>query len=153
MPTCSPDDCELIAKYVHKKFGNIHCNRGLNYTRSSIPAMVETTTHRSSVIMNSTSAPDLTPSNKFNLSYSSDKEIKKDVTVLEEACAFGENAEIYPLEEYEEVALPSQSICLTYLIEEAPYMGDIRNSFYQAWQQINLGQTVMPSPSTRTACP
>ena len=103
--------------------------------------------------MNSTSAPDLTPLNEFNLSYSSDEDIKKDVTVLEEACASGEKTEIYPLEEYEEVNLTEngftqsdiQSICLTYLIEEAPYMDDIRNSFYQAWQQINLGQTVMQS--------
>ena len=103
--------------------------------------------------MNSTCAPTLTPSDEFNLSYSSDEDLKKDVTVLEEACASGEYTEIFPLEEYEEVNLTEngftqsdiQSICLTYLIEEAPYMDDIRNSFYQAWHNINLGQTVMQS--------
>ena len=60
---------------------------------------------------------------------------------------------MFPLEKYEEVNLTEngftqsdiQSICLTYLIEEAPYMDDIRNSFYHAWHEINLGETVMQS--------
>ena len=90
----------------------------------------------SSVIIKSC-APILTPSDKFNLSYSSDKDLKKDVTVLEEACASGEYTKMFPLKKYEEVNLTEngftqsdiQSICLTYLIKEAPYMDDISNSF------------------------
>ena len=94
VPTCTPDNNELLASYVHKKFGNLLCNRGLNYTNSFIPATVETTSHQPSVIMNSTYSPTLTSPDEFNPSYCSGEDLKKDVKVLEEACASKECIEI-----------------------------------------------------------
>lgn len=105
---------------------------------------VQPVTQRNSVIISSHDQLTPLPFLPYgsSTSSSSDEELKPE----DEAVDIADICDI-PQFEFDNISTKDfsdiQSICVTYLIEEAPYMEDKRKKFFQAWGNTNLGEDIM----------
>jgi len=117
----------LIQKYVHKKF-----NRSDGSDRSPNKGMARPTVIRS------------TTGKAFNLSAScfESNPTTKDCTLdTSDDCSLSS----LDLELNDEDFDSIQSLCMSFLVEEAPYMEEKKVLFFNAWGKVNLGEEVMQS--------
>jgi len=118
----------LIKKYVHKKF-----NRCDGLDRSPPNKGLA----RASVIRSTTGKP-------FNLSASSSESKLKT-----KECDLGTSDDFslaeLDLDLNEEEFDSIKSLCMSFLVEEAPYMEEMKVLFFNTWGKVNLGEEVMLS--------
>jgi len=124
---CDDRETEIILKYIHKKFN-----------RSSLPSESKQEPQRSSVIV---------ASQQFSTTY----DLVKVNTDKNQISDENENDK----EEEEELVLPEmesidmkdlkdiQTICMSFLAEEPPFMQEKQQLFYNAWYEVNMGETCM----------
>jgi len=125
---CDDRETEIILKYIHKKFN-----------RSSLPSGFKQEPQRSSVIVappqfsTTTSSYDLVKVNKEkNQRDENEKEEEEDELVLPQM----ESIDMKDLKDI-------QTICMSFLAEEPPFMQEKQQLFYNAWYEVNMGETCM----------
>jgi len=125
---CDDRETEIILKYIHKKFN-----------RSSLAGFgAKQEQQRSTVIVNpsqfsTTSSFDIVKVNTDKgHSQEEDEENKEGELVLPEM----ENIDIKDLKDI-------QTICMSFLAEEPPFMQEKQQLFYNAWYEVNMGEVCM----------
>ena len=135
----SPDKTALIVKYNHKKFSwktlsSDHPSNQLSFVpwdqSSFLP--LEPNSLRSSVIVGSSST---SLSTEFNENFKQEEN--------------GEEIDIGSSDVLEDLDLQMeghsdiQTICLTYLTKDIPYMDEMKRVFVNAWYEINIGEELV----------
>ena len=120
------DSTELIMKYIHKKFSRkTQCSDPTSYVCSEPMSL------RSSGIVNS---PSSSLSTEFDETFKLE-ESSQEMDNIRSSTALGD----LELEGHSNI----QTIFLTYLAEDVPYMEERKGVFVRAWNEVNLGEKLV----------
>ena len=117
----------MITKYVHKKFSKSKLSKRCNVITRS-PRHLESEAKLLVEVLKT----DFT----LPLPLDQDQNIDSSDVLDISDCEF-EEIIMLGLEEI-------NTICMTYLIEEAPFMNHMKDVFFNSWREINFGESIMP---------
>ena len=120
------NDEMMITKYVHKKFSKGKLSKRCSVITSS-PGHLESEAELLAEVLKTDLA--------MPLQLDQDKHLDSSDILDITDCEFEE----INMLGFEEI----NTICMTYLIEEAPFMSDIRDLFFNSWREINFGESIM----------